>query len=205
MRRSTSRCVAMITLVIVLLVMGALAVLAVGAQSAGQIAYLGTGGSVWLIDMGSGERVQLAGSEGFVALDWAPDGQRLVLVKGGPAGPGSDEIFVVDVEAGTTTKVADGYGPVWSSDSQRILYVGNFTPSEQGAEQSLGLISIEDGTDSILAAQRWVSGLWPIERVLYSGDEKLIAVYVAGLEMEGHLVIVDDGGRPVWEIPDFVY
>lgn len=202
-RRSTIRCVAMIA--IVLLVMAALVVFPVGAQSPGQIAYLGTGGSVWLIDMGSGERVQLAGAEGFVALDWAPDGQRLVLVKGGPAGSGSDEIFVVDVEGGTTTKVADGYAPVWSSDSQRILYAGNFTASEHGAEQSLGQISIEDETHSILATQRWVSGLWPIERVLYSGDETLIAVYVAGLEMEGHLVIVDDGGRPVWEIPDFIY
>jgi Tol biopolymer transport system component len=195
----------MVPLVIALLAVTALAVLPVGAQSTGQIAYTGTGGSVWLIDLGSGETEQLAGAEGFVALDWAPDGQRLVLVKEGQAGPGSGEIFVVDVEAGSITKVADGYAPVWSSDSQRILFVGNFTPSEQGAEQSLGLVGIEDGSTSILAMQHWVSGLWPIERAVYSGEETLIAVYVSGLEMEGHLVIVDEAGRSIWEIPDFVY
>ncbi len=205
MRRSTSRLVATTTLVIVLLAMAVLVTLPVHGQSPDQIAYLGTGGSVWLIDVGSGEKEQLTGGEGFVALDWAPDGQKLVLVKGGQGGPGSGEIFVVDVEAGSSTKVADGYAAVWSSDSRRILYVGDFTPSDQGTEQSLALVNIEDGTGSTLAARRWVSGLWPIERVSYSGDEKLIAVYVAGLEMEGYVVIVDDEGKLVWEIPDFVY
>ena len=201
MRRPISICVAMIAL----LAMAAIAVLPAAAQSAGQIAYLGTGGSVWLVDLSSGERVQLAGAEGFVALDWAPDGQRLVLLKGGAASPGSGEIFVVDVEAGSITKVADGYAPVWSADSQRVLYVGSYSPSEHGADQSLGLVSIADGSESTLVTQRWVSGLWPIERAVYSADETLIAVYVAGLEMEGYLVVVDDGGQIVWEIPDFVY
>jgi Tol biopolymer transport system component len=204
-RRSTSRLVAAMTLVMVLLAMAGIVVLPVCAQSPGQIAYLGAGGSVWLIDVGSGEKVQLAGAEGFVALEWAPDGQKLVLVKGGQGGPGSGEIFFVDIEADSTNKVADGYAPVWSSDSRRILYVGDFAPSDQGTEQSVMLFNVEDGTGSTLAARRWVSGLWPIERVLYSQDEKLIAVYVGGLEMEGYMVIVDDEGKPVWEIPDFVY
>jgi Tol biopolymer transport system component len=204
-RRSTSRFVTTTTLVIVLLVVAVLVALPVHAQSSDQLAYLGAGGSVWLIDVGSGEREQLAGAEAFVTLDWAPDGQSLVLVKGGQDGPGSGEIFVVDVAAGSTTKVADGYAPVWSSDSRRILYVGDFTPSDQSTEQSLAVVNIEDGSGSTLATRRWVSGLWPIERVEYSGDEKLIAVYVSGLEMEGYVVIVDDEGQPIWEIPDFVY
>jgi Tol biopolymer transport system component len=204
-RRSTGRFVTTTMLVIVLLAMAVLVALPVRAQSSDQIAYLGAGGSVWLIDVESGEKVQLADAQGYVALDWAPDGQSLVLVKGGQGGPGSGEIFVVDVAAGSTTKVADGYAPVWASDSRRLLYVGDFTTSEQGAEQSLSLVDIEDGTGSTLATRRWVSGLWPIERVLYSADEKLIAVYVAGLEMEGYVVIVDEEGQPVWEIPDFVY
>jgi dipeptidyl aminopeptidase/acylaminoacyl peptidase len=177
----------------------------VGAQSEGQIAYLGANGSVWLSDLGSGETTQLADAQGFSALDWSPDGQRLVLVKGGAAYQWSGEIYVLDPDTVALTKVGAGYAPVWSSDSKRILYVGDFTTSEEGAEQSLRLFSLENGADQVLATQRWVSGLWPIEAVRYSADEELIAVYVAGLELEGFVVIVDENGGTVWEIPDFVY
>jgi dipeptidyl aminopeptidase/acylaminoacyl peptidase len=175
------------------------------AQPLEQIAYLGEGGSVWLMDVESGETVQLAGAQGFVTLAWAPDGQRLALVKGGWTGGETKEIYVADVDSGDPTRVADGYAPIWSSDGERILYVGNFIASEEGAEQSLRLLDLTDGADTTLVEQRWVSGLWPIEEARYSSDETLLAVYVPGLELEGHIVIVDDEGSVVWEIPDFVY
>jgi Tol biopolymer transport system component len=196
---------ALTTALTVSVAMAVLVAFPVSAQSEGQIAYLGVGGSVWLSDLGSGERTQLADAQGFTALDWSPDGQRLVMVKGGAASQGSGEIYVLDPDTAALTKIGDGYAPVWFSDSKRILYVGDFTPSEEGTEQSLRLFSSADGTDQVLATQRWVSGLWPIEAVRYSADEELIAVYVAGLEMEGHIVIVDHDGGTVWEIPDFVY
>jgi Tol biopolymer transport system component len=175
------------------------------AQAEGQIAYLGAGGSVWLSDLGSGETMQLADAQGFTGLDWSPDGQRLVLVKGEAAGQGSGEVYVLDPDTAALTKAGAGYAPVWSSDSKRILYVGDFTAGEEGTEQSVRLFSVVNGADQVLATQRWVSGLWPIEAVRYSADEELIAVYVAGLEMEGYVVIVDKNGGTVWEIPDFVY
>jgi Tol biopolymer transport system component len=196
---------ALATALTVSLGMVALIACPVGAQSEGQIAYLGVGGSVWLSDLGTGERRQLADAQGFTALSWSPDGQRLVLVKEGAIGLGSGEIYVLDPDTAALTEIGEGYAPVWSSDSQRILYVGNFTPSEQGTEQSLRLFSVADGADQVLATQRWVSGLWPIEAVRYSADEELIAVYVSGLEMEGQVVIVDHDGATVWEMPDFVY
>ena len=205
MKSAISVLLALATFLTVSLGMAALVAFPVGAQSEGQIAYLGVGGSVWLSDLGSGERTQLADAQGFTALDWSPDGQRLVLVKGGAVSQGSGDIYVLDPDTAALTKIGDGYAPVWSSDGKRILYVGDFTPSEQGTEQSLRLFSLADGTDHDLATQRWVSGLWPIEAVRYSADEELIAVYVAGLEMEGHIVIVDHDGRTTWEIADFVY
>jgi len=177
----------------------------VRAQPEVQIAYLRSDGSVWLTDLGSGETTQLADAQGFSALDWSPDGQHLVLVKGGAADQWSGEVYVLDPETAALTKVGDGYAPVWSSDSKRILYVGDFTASEEGDEQNLRLFTLADGVDQVLATQRWVSGLWPIEAVRYSADEELIAVYVAGLEMEGFIMIVDKNGGAVWEIPDFVY
>jgi len=176
-----------------------------GEASPQQIVYLGAGGSVWLTDVEGAEAIQLADALGFEALEWAPDGQRLALVKGSPLVEDNAEIYVVDAEGGELTKVADGYAPIWSSDGQQILYVTNFSASEEGSEQSLKAFSIQDGRDTTLVTQRWISGLWPIEGVQYSADDGLIAVYVGGLEMEGFIVIVNGEGGPVWEIPDFVY
>lgn len=176
-----------------------------GGDAPQQILYLGENGSVWLTDVEGAETVQLAEAMGFETAEWAPDGRRLVLAKGRPFIEGDGEIYVVDAEAGEPRKVADGYAPVWSSDSQRILYVANFTVTEEGTEQSLKEFSLEDDSETTLVTQRWISGLWPIESVQYSADDSLIAVYVGGLEMEGFIVVVDGEGGPVWEIPDFVY
>jgi Tol biopolymer transport system component len=176
-----------------------------GGEEPPQIVYLGDNGSVWLTDVEGVETVQLAEAMGFETAEWSPDGRRLVLTKGRPFVEGNGEIYVVDAEGGEPRKVADGYTPVWSRDSQRILFVANFTVTEEGADQSLNVFNLEDDSEGTLVARRWVSGLWPIESAQYSADDSLIAVYVGGLEMEGFIVVVDGDGEPVWEILDFVY
>ncbi len=198
-------CLALITLLVLTALVTGCVAYPPDEGSPQQIAFLGSGGSVWLTDLAGAEPRQLVDALGFEALAWAPDGQRLLLVKGSPLVENSAEIYVANAEGGEPTKVADGYAPIWSSDGQQILYVTNFSASEEGSEQSLKAFSIQDGRDTTLVTQRWVSGLWPIEGVQYSADDSLIAVYVGGLEMEGFIVIVDAEGEPVWEIPDFVY
>jgi len=180
-------------------------VLPLHAQEVARIAHLGTDGTVWLTDADGEDAERLTELDGFSSLDWSADGKRLLLVSGGPLAGAPGEIYVLDVEGRETVKVGDGYAPVWSADGGHILYVSNFTPSEEGTEQSLLRHDLESGTDQELLSQRWVSGLWPIQRVQYSADEQLIAVYVAGLELEGQIVIVDSEGSLVWEVPDFVY
>lgn len=175
------------------------------AQASGQIAHLRPDGTVWLTYADSGETEQLTELGGFSSVEWAPDGKRLLLVSGGPTSETPGAIHVLDVESREAVKVADGYAPVWSSDGQHILYVSNFTASEEGTEQGLMRYDLESGTDEVLVAQRWISGLWPIQRIEYSADERFIAVYVSGLEFEGQIVVVDSEGSLVWEIPDFVY
>jgi Tol biopolymer transport system component len=183
----------------------ALGALPLRAQSSGQIAHLGSGGTVWLTDVGSGQSSQLVEGEGFSDLRWAPDGQRLLLVANGSLTEGRGEISVLDMDSSGLSTIGDGYAPVWSSDSQQILYVSNFVPSEGSTEQSLRLYNVDDGSVKDLVSQIWVSGLWPIQRVAYSANQQFIAVYVAGLEMEGFVVIVDAAGQTRWEIPDFIY
>jgi Tol biopolymer transport system component len=175
------------------------------AQDASEIAYIGAGGSVWLTDSAGETTVQLAPAEGFASADWSPDGQRLALVKGNMPWEGGNEIYLVDAGGTDLTKVADGYAPVWLEDSQGILYVGNFVFTEEGTEQSVIVFTLLDRGTKTLAAQRWISGLWPIQAVSYSPRAQIIAVYVAGLEMEGHVVLLDREGRVLWDIEDYVY
>jgi len=197
--------VSVVILLVTLLVAAACAAFPVSTQAPDHIAYLGSGGTVWLTDLQSGETKQLAEAQGFSSLEWSPDCQRLLLVAGGPLDEERGEVYVLELESGELTKVGEGYAPIWTPDSQHILYVSNFTFTEEGTEQSLSTYSVKDGTGQALVTQRWISGLWPILRVAYSADEQFIAVYVAGLEMEGFIVIVDAEGNSVWEIPDLVY
>lgn len=175
------------------------------AQAPSDIAYLGEGGSVWLTDAAGHERSQIAGAEGFTAIVWAPDGQRLALVEGEPSWGTARGVYIVRPDGSELTKVGDGYAPVWFYDSRQISYVSNFMPSEEGSEQELRIFDLQDGSDRVLARRRWVSGLWPIESISCSPGNGTIGVYVAGLEMEGHLVIVDGEGQTVWQIPDLIY
>ncbi len=179
--------------------------LPLSAQAPGDIAYLGEGGSVWLTDAEGDERSQIAGAEGFTAIVWAPDGERLALVEGGPSWGAARGVYIVRPDGSELTKVGDGYAPVWSSDSKQISYVTNFTPSEEGSEQGLRIFDLQDDSDRVVTRRRWVSGLWPIESTSCSPGKVMIAVYVAGLEMEGQVVIVDSEGKTVWEIPDLIY
>lgn len=176
-----------------------------GAQPAAEIAFLGVGGSVWVVDAAGVETSQLTGGAGFTALEWSPDGERLALVKGVPPWEPQVEIFVVEADGRELRKVSDGYSPVWLPDGEHILYASNFSPTEEGSEQALKVFSLEDGSERTLVTRRWVSGLWPIERLWYSPDGDMIAVYVAGLEMEGFVVLLDAEGNTIWEIPDYVY
>lgn len=204
-----ARAISFLVMASVLLVPGLTAdgavVSAPSAQGPGQIAYLGPGGSVWLTDAAGRERKELSGGEAFAWIEWAPDGQKLALLKGGLAWREGNEIYVVQANGSGPVKVADGYAPVWSSDSQQLLYVTDFFPSEEGGDQALKVVNVADGRDRTLVTRRWISGLWPIERVSYSPGDEMIAVYVAGLEMEGHAVILDSEGALLWEVPDYIY
>ena len=205
MGRLTSPCVALALVSTLTVTIAGAAFTSVGAQDTGQLAYTGPGGSLCLTDAAGEETVQLVGPQGFAAAQWSPDAERLVLVKGGLPWAEGNEIFVVNADGTGLTKVADGYTPVWSQDSQQFFYVSNFSSTEEGTEQSLKAISLQDGADSTVVTRRWISGLWPIERLWYSPQTDMMAVYVAGLEMEGHVVILGGEGSVLWEIADYVY
>ena len=177
----------------------------VALQAEGQLAYTMADGSLWLTTATGEEKVRLTGPLGFAVADWSPDGETLALVKGGLPWAEGNEIHVVNPDGSGLRKVADGYAPVWTEDSQRILYVTDFVSSEEGTEQSVREVNLQDGSDNALATARWISGLWPIEKLWYSPEAGMMALYVAGLEMEGHVVILDTEGNVHWEISDYVY
>jgi Tol biopolymer transport system component len=201
----TSSPIVVATLMVLTLTIVGVAAFPMSAQAPGEIAYLDGEGRVWLTDADGSERSQITNRGGFTTIAWAPDGQKLALVEGGPLWDELKSVYIVRADGSGLTKVGDGYAPDWSSDSRRISYVTNFTTSEEGSEQELRIFDSEDGSDRVVAKRRWVSGLWPIESVSYSPDDGLIAVYVAGLQMEGQLVIVDGAGSTIWQAPDLIY
>jgi Tol biopolymer transport system component len=74
-----------------------------------------TGDALWLVDAGGGDPRALVARGGLWWPTWSPDGTMIAY------GVGKDEIYVVDVATGESTKVADGAIAEWLDDHTLIV------------------------------------------------------------------------------------
>jgi Tol biopolymer transport system component len=82
------------------------------------------GSNLFVLDIESGEAVQLTQGEKTRNASWSPDGERMAIVYGK-----SWDLYTLDVSTGDTQKLVENdkdlYQVVWSPDGQRLAYEAN--------------------------------------------------------------------------------
>jgi Tol biopolymer transport system component len=66
-----------------------------------------TGAGLWLVDAAGGEPRVLVEGKGIWWPSWSPDGSRIAYALG------TDDIYVVEVATGESTRVAEGATAEW--------------------------------------------------------------------------------------------
>jgi hypothetical protein len=142
---------------------------------------------VHVIDLKTGSRriMPARGYRGGVNLSWSPD-SRCIAYDMNEASPQElslhrPAIFVLDVETGTSTKIADGEAPAWSPSGEWIAYLdnsGNWETRTGGSEKNrwheapkpdrVSMVR-PDGTGSrvlvTLGKDRVLGVLFPVDRI----------------------------------------
>jgi len=107
-----------------------------------------------LIDLKTGSRriIPISGHRGGVGLSWSPDGRRIAYDMN-EAEPKElslyrPAIFVLDVETGTSTKIANGEAPAWSPSGEWIAYLDFSEDLKDVREPNRVCLVRPDGTGS---------------------------------------------------------
>jgi hypothetical protein len=102
----------------------------VSLSAAGSLAYLGLESVsqknrlAWFDRSGKESGHIQTPPDRFVKVALAPDGRHAALERAASAGPGTGEVWTVDLERGATSRFASGGRPFWSPDGSHIVFIG---------------------------------------------------------------------------------
>ena len=71
--------------------------------------------SLWVVELQTGNTIRVADEVSPVILNWSPDSQQIVYLKG-------SEMRMVNADGSEDRRLAEGYAPVWSPDGEVIAY-----------------------------------------------------------------------------------
>jgi Tol biopolymer transport system component len=178
-----------------------------------KIVYGARGGSVYSVDVRTGERsllVQLPG-EGLDSVDgieWSLDGSRLAIDN--DLRPGSGRLFVLNADGSDIVVLAENesvWGVDWSPDGSRIAF-----SEDQGTEIRV-FVALADGSARSLVAslQSGSRGRWSGYKPAWSPDGSRIALGqgrpgIAILTAGGSTFVIDaDGSGDAVPLDDLTY
>lgn len=159
------------------------------------------GGHIWRIPFAGGTPEQLTHTAGrYQYLNWSPDGQQIVTVKGELGNipsvdePEQGQIVIINVSNGKERIIAEGVpfynSPAFSADGSRVIYMN------READQKLVEKKIDNGTITVLARIRKsdLAVSTGFRQMIISPDKKYI-VYTENEDL--FLVPITLPGQPV--------
>jgi Tol biopolymer transport system component len=170
-----------------------------------RIVFGARGGSVYSIDVRTGERsriVQLPGEDldSIDGIEWSPDGSRLAIYN--DLDPGDGVLFVLDLDGSDIRVLADDvfvFGVDWSPDGSQIAFT-----EDHGAELRVFVAPADGSTRSLVASLPNNGAGNPV----WSPDGSQIALgnhYAFLSEDADNLVIDADGSGDAAPLDDLTY
>jgi Tol biopolymer transport system component len=173
-----------------------------------QILFGARGGSLYSVDVQSGERslfVRLPGEDldSMDEIEWSPDGAHLAVVNDLDE-PGGGRLYVMDADGSRVHVLVDferGSNVVWSPDGTRLTYL-DFSGSDK-RELSIWTVSLDGSTPSLVGSHTFRD--CPIDGcdTVWSPDGSQIAFETFGTGDRSRFVINADGtgsARPIDEL-----
>lgn len=122
-------------------------------------------GSIWLVDLASGEhRVLLAGKGSYSQPRWAPDGRRVAVVSDQSGKP---QVHLLWLDSGKEVQLsqleANPAGLVWSPDGRQLAFTMNVTAAPTSLVSSVKMPAKPKGA-------QWAEPAVVIERANYQAD-----------------------------------
>ena len=159
----------------------------------------GRGSGLFLVDVASGERRQLADERSYSSPSWSPDSRRLAVVASGPE---TGAIEVIDVEASEPQVVARRRGFIqavaWSPHGDALPYVRLLEP----ATSTLETVAADRSDARELASHR--SDRVAVARPSWAPDGTRIAftagtdTFVVSTSGGGARLLLADAWEPRW-------
>jgi Tol biopolymer transport system component len=162
------------------------------------------GGSLYSVDVQSGERsllVRLPGEnlDSMDEIDWSPDGGQLAVMN--DLEPGGGRLYVMNADGSGVRVLLDNFEPgglAWSPDGESIAYATYGASGDDGTDR-LWTISPVEGLPFTVAASAYIGD--PV----WSLDSSRIGFVGSTADGPGWFAVDADGAGPRLEIDELTY
>ena len=169
-----------------------------------RIVFGARGGSLYSVDVQSGERsllVRLPGEnlDSMDEIEWSPDGGQLAVMN--DLEPGGGRLYVMNADGSGVRVLLDNFEPgglAWSPDGESIAYATYGASGDDGTDR-LWTISPVEGMPFTVAASTYIGD--PV----WSQDSSRIAFVGSTADGPGWFAVDADGAGPRLEIDELTY